>query len=455
MNRVLVAMVIAAHAIAAEPAKVYRGKKMSLDQVNGDVSKVLTQIATVAGRSVVVLSPPRGPITLHVKDQPWDKVLDDAVAQVGLVAHREGSLILVGTTGAIEAHHGTKFIGKRLTVELRDADAQTAVAALSAAAGLPAPAVSGGRTLSLAIKNAPVDQELDLVLAVSGAHRVDAGALAPPSSGCAAATTELADLRVTGVVVGSATPTAVLADTHGHSWVSQLQGCVGKEGAVTKHVLRGGVVLGFDKLEVRLEIEPGSLALKEVADETIDATEMIRAIDATQLELTAAERSGLAEKRFLLALGRDLFDSPNFVQPIEADPRARLLEWPQTYAETLQLQVEMVPDLTANRQLAKRTLATVDRAGWHRTGFLLTWLCAQAADRAALLVALTNEVETGIRVLNSEKSQGVDPELVESTAYLLKLAASHGLTESELGPLRRRFDAALKRFRATQAPPAK
>ena len=212
MRRALVGLLIAAHALAAQPAKVYRGKKLSLDQVDGEVGKVLTQIVTVGGVSVVVLSPPRSTITLHVKDQPWDKVLDDAVAQVGLLAHREGSLILVGTNAAIEARHGPKFTGKRLTVELRDADAQGAVAALSAAAGLPAPAVSGGRRLSFAIKNRPVDEEVDLVLTISGAHRIDAGALAPPSSDCVTPITELANLHLTGVVVGSATPTAVLAE---------------------------------------------------------------------------------------------------------------------------------------------------------------------------------------------------------------------------------------------------
>ncbi len=307
--------------------------------------------------------------------------------------------------------------------------------------------------MTFTVKNVPVDEVIDLVLAVSGAHRVDAGAGPPAVTGCAAPAVESASLHVTAVVTGSATPAAVLADLTGHSWVVMLRGCVGKEAATAKHILRGGVVLANAQTELKVEIEPGSLAPREITDETIDATEMIRAIDANKVDLTPAERSGLAEKRFLLALGRDVFDSPTFFQAIEADPKARLIEWPQTFADSLLVQVEMMPDFTANRQLAKRTLATVDRANWHRTGFLVTWLCAQAADRAGLQVALTKEIEANIRVLSTDKSLGVDPEFVEPTEYLLGLGASHGLTEKELAPLRRRFEGALKRFRAT-APPA-
>lgn len=161
----------------------------------------------------------------------------------------------------------------------------------------------------------------------------------------------------------------------------------------------------------------------------------------------------MAEKRFLIALGRDLFDSPTFDQPIEADPRARLLEWPQTFAQTLQLQVETVPELTANRQQAKRTLATVDRAGWHRTGFLVTWLCAQAADRAGLLVAVTKEVEAGIRVLNTEKSMGVAAQALRAGAAEIsgdraKIAEVIGRSEFHCGASRgrvRRFDEPFRR----------
>ncbi|WP_448383947.1 type IV pilus secretin PilQ [Desulfosoma sp.] len=58
------------------PAKVYRGKAISLDLQDADLTNVLRLLADVSGVNMVVEPDVSGKVTLKVENIPWDQVLD-------------------------------------------------------------------------------------------------------------------------------------------------------------------------------------------------------------------------------------------------------------------------------------------------------------------------------------------------------------------------------------------
>lgn len=77
-------------------------KKVSLvlDRVARD--EALNRLADAAGWSIVVRAPSSEPLSLHIKDQPADKILDQLLSDTDYVARRDGNLISIerGTASA-------------------------------------------------------------------------------------------------------------------------------------------------------------------------------------------------------------------------------------------------------------------------------------------------------------------------------------------------------------------
>ncbi|HVP69328.1 MAG TPA: secretin and TonB N-terminal domain-containing protein [Anaeromyxobacteraceae bacterium] len=92
-----------------EPAS---GKKVSADFANTPVDKALRQIADAAGWSIVFPPGLRGTTTAHFKATPVEEALRAVVAQTGLTAIREGSVVTIarGTGPQIVVRGGKKHL---------------------------------------------------------------------------------------------------------------------------------------------------------------------------------------------------------------------------------------------------------------------------------------------------------------------------------------------------------
>lgn len=75
--------------------KTYTGAPISLSLKDADLRDVMNTFAKLTGLEIVVASDAQASITMSVTDVPWDKALDDMLAQHGLVAEVQGKTIRV------------------------------------------------------------------------------------------------------------------------------------------------------------------------------------------------------------------------------------------------------------------------------------------------------------------------------------------------------------------------
>jgi len=78
-------------------------KKVSLDVDHVPREEIITKVAEKAGWSVVLRDTPTEPMSLHVKDQPADKLLSLLLSEGHYVAKRDGTLISIERAPAAEA----------------------------------------------------------------------------------------------------------------------------------------------------------------------------------------------------------------------------------------------------------------------------------------------------------------------------------------------------------------
>jgi hypothetical protein len=77
------------------PRQHYSGQPIAVDFKDADIQGVLRLVADVSGLNVVVFPGVRGRVTLKAEQQPWDRVLDDALAANGLAYLLEDNVLLV------------------------------------------------------------------------------------------------------------------------------------------------------------------------------------------------------------------------------------------------------------------------------------------------------------------------------------------------------------------------
>ncbi|MDA8124172.1 MAG: secretin and TonB N-terminal domain-containing protein [Deltaproteobacteria bacterium] len=75
----------------------YTGSRIFLDVQDADIKAVLRLLAEQGKVSIVSGDDVKGPVTLHMKDVPWDQALDTLLNLKGLAMRREGSIITVVT----------------------------------------------------------------------------------------------------------------------------------------------------------------------------------------------------------------------------------------------------------------------------------------------------------------------------------------------------------------------
>jgi type IV pilus assembly protein PilQ len=75
--------------------KIYTGNRISLDVQELDIKQVFRLIAELGKVSIVAGDDIKGPLTLHMKEVPWDQALDTIIDIKGLNKRQEGSVITV------------------------------------------------------------------------------------------------------------------------------------------------------------------------------------------------------------------------------------------------------------------------------------------------------------------------------------------------------------------------
>jgi type IV pilus assembly protein PilQ len=78
-----------------EPVPVAHGRPIDLDVHDADIREVCRLLADVGKVNVVVADGVAGTVTVRLRRVPWDEALDAILAAKGLVAHRQGSVVIV------------------------------------------------------------------------------------------------------------------------------------------------------------------------------------------------------------------------------------------------------------------------------------------------------------------------------------------------------------------------
>ena len=92
-------------AVEASHAKLnHRDQYISLDFVSMPLRQLLQIMADMKGLNLVMSEKVAGKMTIHIKEAPWQEVLDTILASRSLLAKRKGSVLWVGPYEELMAH---------------------------------------------------------------------------------------------------------------------------------------------------------------------------------------------------------------------------------------------------------------------------------------------------------------------------------------------------------------
>ena len=143
------------------------GATVSISLTDANLGDLFRLIADISGLNVVVFPGVHGKVTLEAQDEPWERILERALAPNGLAWQREDNVLLIAPPDKVPP--ARSFSGRRVSVDFRDSDLRKTLAELAqlgAATVVVDPAVSGRVTLRL--KEVRWDQAFDIVARVNG-----------------------------------------------------------------------------------------------------------------------------------------------------------------------------------------------------------------------------------------------------------------------------------------------
>jgi hypothetical protein len=150
------------------PARPSRGgDHVTVSFTDADLGDVFRLIADVSGLNVVVFPGVHGKVTLESNDEPFEHILDLALAPNGLAWQREDNVLLIAPPEQLPAPR--HFSGRRIDVDFHDADLRKSLAELAARGGARTeidPTVAGSLTIKLI--QVRWDQALEIVVRVNG-----------------------------------------------------------------------------------------------------------------------------------------------------------------------------------------------------------------------------------------------------------------------------------------------
>ena len=165
--------VIASGPTSAE-APVYSGAPISLELVDADLQRVLTEFSNATDfvfavdARTVEMGALDHLVTVNYDSTPWDQALDEILAASGLSWTLEGKVLWIHLPDA--APEGDRnFTGDAINLRLEDAKLTDVLRSLAKVTGLGIefdPNIE--TTISVALHSVPWDQVLDLILRISG-----------------------------------------------------------------------------------------------------------------------------------------------------------------------------------------------------------------------------------------------------------------------------------------------
>ncbi|PYQ53065.1 MAG: hypothetical protein DMF78_09930 [Acidobacteria bacterium] len=151
----------------APGSQTHTGDAMTIQLADADLNNVFLMIADISGLNVVVFPGVSGKATLDASNEPWDRVLERALAPNGLASQREDNVLLVARPEYLPAPR--HFSGQRIDVDFHDADLRKSLAELAARGAARTeidPTVAGRVTLRL--NQVRWDQALEILVRVNG-----------------------------------------------------------------------------------------------------------------------------------------------------------------------------------------------------------------------------------------------------------------------------------------------
>ena len=82
---------------SGQEKKAYAGSRIFLDVQDADIKAVFRLLAEQGKVSIVSGDDVKGPVTLNLKDVPWDQALDTVLNLKGLAKRQDGNIITVLT----------------------------------------------------------------------------------------------------------------------------------------------------------------------------------------------------------------------------------------------------------------------------------------------------------------------------------------------------------------------
>jgi hypothetical protein len=153
------------------------GERMSLDLQDAPLGDVYRLFADFTGLNVVVQPGVSGRITLHVKDEPWQDVLERVLAPNGYWYSLEGPLLWIAQAPYVALFGPRAWSGKPIDIDYNDEDLREALRQIARNGGSePQFDASVAGHVTFRLVKVPWDQAFEIVLRTNGLLQRRAGA---------------------------------------------------------------------------------------------------------------------------------------------------------------------------------------------------------------------------------------------------------------------------------------
>ncbi len=101
-------------------AKKYKGRKISLDFQDAEITSILRLLADVSVKNMVIAEDVKGKMTLKLLNVPWDQALDIVLKMNNLGKVEEESVIRIGTLGSLARQQEEEAKAKESMIKAED-----------------------------------------------------------------------------------------------------------------------------------------------------------------------------------------------------------------------------------------------------------------------------------------------------------------------------------------------
>lgn len=333
------------------------------EETSIEVGDALRSLGEFGRVNVVLLHPMRTRIEVAVSGKPWAQAFDEIVVKEGLARVREGNVIVVGAPDVIEKRRSVKYAMKRVRVLAVGARATDVAESVARACKCKPGKASGDSFVTLSLRDVPADQVVALAreVGVAAGHEVN-------------------ELKVTAVVVGTATPSAVLVDASGAASIVGLKDRVGTEGATVTRITTDEVSLSTG---VDLLVGGGSLPSNRSRTRPLQIDEVIALIDSFGAETFRDRRKAIERKRALLVFMRDALKMEFVEEALDNTADEQLWKVPATLPQ--QVDDAIVRGATATPEVVS-TAPHIPLL--HHAALYDAWVARESKDDRAFNVAV-------------------------------------------------------------------